>query len=179
MKENKKEKSLVSTSDTKKRIPPTLKADKREKAKKELSEEKERLYLPAQKEKALPDRNVLGGDSEGEIVKVTGGVDRLMLVLIIILACFGSIMVFSASYADAQSRYNDSYYFIKRQMVFVGLGLGLMCVVMRFPYKFFKFWHIQKVLQKAEAMPEPATAWAVVQLPAPPAPGDGSGNREP
>ena len=143
MKENKKEKSLVSTTENKKRTPPSLKPDKREKAKKARSEEKERLYLPAQKDKALPDRNVLGDkDSEGEIVKVTSGVDRLMLVLVLVLACFGSIMVFSASYADAQSRFNDSYYFIKRQMIFVLLGIGAMCAVMRLPYKFFRFWAV-------------------------------------
>ncbi len=140
MKENKTEKSLVSVNENKKRTPPTLKLDKRENAKKEQKIERERLYLSSQSEKMLPDKNILGGkDSDGEVVKVTGGVDRLLFVLILILVCFGSVMVFSASYADAQSRYNDSYYFIKRQMIFVCLGICAMCVIMRFPYKFFRF----------------------------------------
>ncbi len=143
MKENRKEKSLVSMQESKKRIPPTLKPDRREKAKKERSEERERMYLPTQKDKQLPDKNILGrGESEGEVIKVTSGVDRIMLVLILILICFGSVMVFSASYADAQSRYNDSYYFIKRQIVFVGIGILVMCITMNLPYKFFRFWAV-------------------------------------
>ena len=40
----------------------------------------------------------------------TGTVDRPMLIVILFLVSFGSVMVFSASYAYAYSRYGDSTY---------------------------------------------------------------------
>ena len=141
-----KETSLTSSSTNKKQISPTLKPDKKEAAKKELKEKREGLYLPSRKERLLPDMNVLGDNGEGEIIRVKSGVDRILLVLIFVLACFGSIMVFSASYADAQSRYGDSYYFIKRQMFFLLIGFGVMFVVMNVPYKLFRFWAVPSYL---------------------------------
>lgn len=69
---------------------------------------------------------------------VRGGVDNFLLFTILILVAYGLIMVFSASYADAQSRYGDSYYFIKRQSVMVVIGLICMVVASRFPLRFYK-----------------------------------------
>lgn len=139
MKKDQKAQSPVR-SDKKVVTSPVLKADEKQLKQRRKEEEREGLYLPKTQEKLLPDINVLGNDnSEGEIVRVRSGVDRIMLVLIVILICFGSVMVFSASYADAQARYNDSYYFIKRQIIFVGLGLIGMVTVMNVPYKLYKF----------------------------------------
>ncbi|MBQ6892650.1 MAG: FtsW/RodA/SpoVE family cell cycle protein, partial [Clostridia bacterium] len=59
---------------------------------------------------------------------VRSGVDSFMLFTILILLAFGLIMVFSASYADAETRYGDSFYFIKRQSVMVVIGLVFMVV---------------------------------------------------
>lgn len=69
---------------------------------------------------------------------VRGGVDNFLLFTILILIAYGLIMVFSASYADAESRYGDSYYFIKRQSVMVVIGLIFMVVASRFPLRFYK-----------------------------------------
>lgn len=69
---------------------------------------------------------------------VRGGVDNFLLFTILILLAYGLIMVFSASYADAESRYGDSYYFIKRQSVMVVIGLVFMVVASRFPLRFYK-----------------------------------------
>ena len=69
---------------------------------------------------------------------VRGGIDNFLLFTILILVAFGLIMVFSASYADAESRYGDSYYFIKRQSVMVLIGLIFMVVASRFPLRFYK-----------------------------------------
>lgn len=73
-----------------------------------------------------------------DIVRIRAGVDRPMLVIIILLLCFGSIMVFSASYAYALNRYGDSYYFIKRQLLFSALGIGAMFLAVFFDYRWIK-----------------------------------------
>lgn len=73
-----------------------------------------------------------------DIVRVRAGVDRTMLIIVILLICFGSVMVFSASYAYAFEKYGDSYYFIKRQLLFAGLGVGAMCLAVFFDYRWIK-----------------------------------------
>ncbi len=69
---------------------------------------------------------------------VKSGVDSFLLFVILILLAFGLIMVFSASYADAKSRYGDSYYFIKRQCVMVVIGLVFMVIASRIPLRMYK-----------------------------------------
>ncbi len=69
---------------------------------------------------------------------VKSGVDSFLLFVILILLAFGLIMVFSASYADAESRYGDSYYFIKRQCVMVVIGLVFMVIASRIPLRMYK-----------------------------------------
>lgn len=58
-------------------------------------------------------------------------VDRVLLTLILALITIGSVMVSSASYAYAASRYGDSGYFTRKQLLFVALGLIVMLVVSR------------------------------------------------
>ncbi len=60
-------------------------------------------------------------------------VDRRMLLLILLLSGIGSMMVFSASYANAAARYGDSFYYIKRQVIWLLLGLLCMLLVSRVP----------------------------------------------
>lgn len=69
---------------------------------------------------------------------VKSGVDSFLLFVILILLAFGLIMVFSASYADAKSRYGDSYYFIKRQCIMVVIGLVFMVIASRIPLRMYK-----------------------------------------
>lgn len=52
--------------------------------------------------------------------------DLPLAITVILLAFFGSIMVFSAGYAYAYARYGDSAYFIKRQIIWLTLGLIVM-----------------------------------------------------
>lgn len=54
------------------------------------------------------------------------GLDRPLLLYIFLLSLFGTIMVFSASTAYAGIRFNDSLYFVKRQTLWLFLGLGVM-----------------------------------------------------
>ena len=73
------------------------------------------------------------------LIRVRGGIDRPMLIIILILLCYGSIMVFSSSYAYALSDLNDSYYYIRRQIIFGGIGLIFMMIASCLDYnKWFK-----------------------------------------
>lgn len=79
-----------------------------------------RNEVEAKKKRPVINRDIV---KDNDIVRVVGDMDRTFLVLVILLICFGSVMVFSASYAYAFSSKGDSYYFIKRQIVFVAVGL--------------------------------------------------------
>ncbi len=67
-----------------------------------------------------------------------GTLDRPMLVIIMLLVSFGSVMVFSASYAYAFSRYGDSTYFIKKQLMWVLIGFAAMLFISYVHYKMIK-----------------------------------------
>lgn len=73
-----------------------------------------------------------------DIVRVYGGVDKVMLGLILTLVCLGTIMVFSASYPAALNEGYDMYYYSRRQIVFVIIGLIGMFVISRIPYTVYK-----------------------------------------
>jgi len=77
-------------------------------------------------------------DKEENIVRVRTGADRVMLSLILILLALGSIMVFSASYPSALAEEGDSMYYIKRQLLFIVIGIAAMIVVSLFPPTFYK-----------------------------------------
>ena len=68
--------------------------------------------------------------SPEKIVRYKGSMDRTFLILVLILICFGSVMVFSASYAYSMAK-NDGngYAFISKQIINVLIGLVLMFVV--------------------------------------------------
>ncbi len=67
-----------------------------------------------------------------KIVRYKGPVDRVFLALVLILICFGSVMVFSASYAYSMSQDpGNGYLYIQRQIGFVLFGLLCMLGVSR------------------------------------------------
>lgn len=57
--------------------------------------------------------------------------DIKLLFLLLTLSLIGTFMIFSASTAYAQTRFGDAYYFIKRQSVWLTLGLLAMLAVSR------------------------------------------------
>ena len=71
-----------------------------------------------------------------DVYRKKGGVDRILLFTVIILVCFGSVMVFSASYATAYNSrsINDSFYYIKRQTFFAIIGIIAMLVLSKLDY---------------------------------------------
>ncbi len=76
---------------------------------------------------------------ESEVVpRMVEGYDYVFLILVLVLLAFGSVMVYSASYAYAKTRYGDSYYIITRQAVFIAVGLVLMFIASRVPPDLYK-----------------------------------------
>lgn len=65
------------------------------------------------------------------VPRVIEGYDYVFLIIVLVLLAFGSIMVYSASYVYAKSRYGDSYYIITRQAIFMVIGFVGMIVAMR------------------------------------------------
>ncbi|MDD4378237.1 MAG: putative lipid II flippase FtsW [Eubacteriales bacterium] len=72
---------------------------------------------------------------EVEQLKRRGAFDFGFFISVMILLSFGLIMVFSASSVDAAFRHNDSYFVIKRQLAWAGIGLFAMFFMSSFDYK--------------------------------------------
>ena len=92
---------------------------------------------PKKSEKSVPDtqapkqkRSV--SVNPNRIYRLIGEVDRPMLIVIIALVCIGSVMIFSASYAVADTRFGDSYYFARSQVRWVIIAMAAMALVARF-----------------------------------------------
>ena len=66
------------------------------------------------------------------VVRYNESVDRLFLIIVIILLCLGTIMIFSSSYAYARQFHGDSYFYVKRQIVMVAVGLVGMLFAIKF-----------------------------------------------
>ncbi|MBR6808540.1 MAG: cell division protein FtsW [Clostridia bacterium] len=75
-----------------------------------------------------------------EVERVRGGVDKLMLALVVLLVAFGALMVYSASYPSAMDEYGDSFYYLKKHLGFALAGGILMFVASMVPYTWYKKW---------------------------------------
>jgi len=64
--------------------------------------------------------------------------DFTLVIMTMVLVIFGVIMVFSASYYSALSDYGDPYYFLKREIVYAGVGVVIMLVVASIDYHWYK-----------------------------------------
>lgn len=68
---------------------------------------------------------------ERKLTRLRGQVDRPFMILVIILVCIGSVMVFSTSYTYAELKGQDSFYYARRQGIYVLLGIVGMAIVSR------------------------------------------------
>ena len=64
--------------------------------------------------------------------------DIIFLLLVIIITAFGTLMVFSAGVAFAEKRYGDSYYFIKKQAIWLFIGAAVMLLASNIPLRIYK-----------------------------------------
>lgn len=59
------------------------------------------------------------------------GIDRPLLIVVLLLLVGSVVMVYSASSAIALEQYHDAGYFLKRQLLWVGLGVLAMVITAR------------------------------------------------
>lgn len=64
--------------------------------------------------------------------------DYVLLVVVAVLLAIGIVMVYSASMVDAQASMGDSFYFLKRQGLWAGLGLVGMLAFTRLDYSIYQ-----------------------------------------
>ncbi|MBQ6701465.1 MAG: cell division protein FtsW [Clostridia bacterium] len=95
----------------------------------ETKEPKKSRKLLPEKKKPTIKKDIV---KDNDIVRIKGDMDRTFLILVIVMICFGSVMVFSASYAYALASKGSSYYFIEKQLFFVAAGVVGMFVVANF-----------------------------------------------
>ncbi len=73
-----------------------------------------------------------------DVVRIKGGYDKILLIIVIVLTLFGLIMDFSASYPYAYSSTGDSFHYVKRQAFFAIIGIGAMLFAMRWDYRWMR-----------------------------------------
>jgi cell division protein FtsW len=61
--------------------------------------------------------------------------DHLLMISALLLLGLGLVMVFSASGVLASDKYHDPAFFLKKQLLYAVLGVGLMLFVRRIPYQ--------------------------------------------
>ncbi|MBX7148859.1 putative lipid II flippase FtsW [bacterium] len=72
--------------------------------------------------------------------KVYRSFDIYLLMVTLILVFVGMIMVFSSSAVSAEHNYSDSYFYLKKQALFICVGLTLLFFTKKIPYK--AYWKI-------------------------------------
>lgn len=66
--------------------------------------------------------------------------DFVMILTIAALLGVGVVMVYSSSSISAQINFSDPYYFLKRQLLWSGLGIAAMLVTMQLDYHVWQRW---------------------------------------
>lgn len=64
--------------------------------------------------------------------------DLFFTLTVLMLSLYGTVMVFSAGYAYAYARYDDGAYFMKRQVIWLFLGLLIMLIASYIKPSFYK-----------------------------------------
>jgi len=81
-------------------------------------------------------RGMFGGETLIRPSEV--GTDRVLIGAVLVLTAFGLVMVFSSGAVFAARKYGDAAYFLKRELVYVVLGLGAMTLALRTDYSVYR-----------------------------------------
>ncbi|MDA3915202.1 putative lipid II flippase FtsW [Oleiagrimonas sp.] len=76
----------------------------------------------------------------------SGRYDQVMILAIVALASIGIVMVASASIAVADGKHIGEFYYLKRHLVYLGLGTTLALVAMRVELKFIEKFSLPLML---------------------------------
>src|SRR4051795_2377233 len=77
---------------------------------------------------------------QGPAPFVAEKIDFLLLLVVVALVLFGLIMVYSSSFIYAQEKTGDGYAFIRKQLVYAGLGFATLFGVCKMDYRRWKLW---------------------------------------
>lgn len=69
-------------------------------------------------------------------------IDAPFLLSVILITVYGSLMVFSAGTAYAEARYGDPLYFVKRQALWIILGIFTMLIASRINCRIYEIYSI-------------------------------------
>ncbi|UCH93646.1 MAG: FtsW/RodA/SpoVE family cell cycle protein, partial [Candidatus Aminicenantes bacterium] len=64
-------------------------------------------------------------------------IDRVLIVTIALLVLFGLIMVYSSTMILAKEKYDDSFYFLKRQIIWLMVGLVFAGIISSLKYPLY------------------------------------------
>ena len=114
-----------------------------EDAKKELEERKKRSKEKKPRElltgEAAEIWSSLNSTKELDAVhRVRGGMDTTFLIIVVLLLCYGSIMVFSSSYAFAEQNFGNSLFFIKKQSLWAIVGVFALILFSHVDYRILR-----------------------------------------
>ncbi len=82
---------------------------------------------------------LIGLKSKFKLFSVRLGLDMSFLFLVLILLIIGILMMFSASYPSGFAYKDDSFYYLKKQLMFAAVGLATMIGL---SYLDYHHWHI-------------------------------------
>ena len=72
--------------------------------------------------------------------------DIILLLVTLILVTIGTVMIYSSSSIIAMERFKDGQYFLKKQIFFVILGLGIMVMMSKISYEQLRRWSYPGIL---------------------------------
>jgi cell division protein FtsW len=74
------------------------------------------------------------------VLRSKGSLDYVVVAVTLVLLCIGLVMVHSASSVLSAQNFGDSFFYVKRQVMWAGLGLGLMFVMANYDYHNLRQW---------------------------------------
>lgn len=81
--------------------------------------------------------------SKFKIFSLKSGIDLPFLFLVLTIVVIGLVMLFSASYPSAYYLHKgDSFYFIRKQLLFAVVGIIAMLAISRIDYNYFHKWAV-------------------------------------
>lgn len=76
-------------------------------------------------QKAIAPDHSPEGESKARTVIYRNGIDMRFLIYVIVLLCFGAVMMYSSTYITAAERFGDSSYFIVRYIIFAIAAIAI------------------------------------------------------